>query len=531
MAYRAQPIKPHTYIFGGLAVALLVFLTLGTLVAVWLWRDISAPLTPSDWAAIRFTLIQAGASASISVGLAIFVARALARRVFWGRAVMVALLGAPFILPAIVAVFALIAVWGRTGWVSSVIGEFGFMPLNIYGFIGVVLAHVFFNLPLATRLILQGWLAIPTEQFRLCAQLGMESNHINKILERPILRSVVPSSFVLIFLLCVSSFAVALALGGGPRATTIELAIYQSLRFDFDLGKAANLAMIQFGLCAVLSMLAVFATRKYDMTLGLDSPPKRWDGRGACVRIFDAGVLILTAGFLFLPLGAIGLRGLAGLFVLPDTIWRAGLNSVLVAGAAMVITIAMTLALSNLIIRLLNTRKNTGAGIGRVIESFGVLILSASPFVMGTGLFIIINRFINPFDVALGVVILVNALMSIPFALRILLPAMIRAEASYGRLGTSLGMTAPTRFRLCIWPRLRRPMGFAAGLALALSMGDLGVIALFAPPNLETLPLLMYRLMESYQIAAAGGVALCLVGLSFGLFWLCDKGGRIGDSI
>ncbi len=324
-----------------------------------------------------------------------------------------------------------------------------------------------------------------------------------------------------------SSFAVALALGGGPRATTIELAIYQSLRFDFDLGKAANLAMIQFALCAVLSMLAVFATRKYDMTLGLDSPPKRWDGRGMGVRIFDAGVLILTAGFLFLPLGAIGLRGLAGLFVLPDTIWRAGLNSVLVAGAAMVITIAMTLALSNLIIRLSSTR----AGTGRVIESFGVLILSASPFVMGTGLFIIINRFINPFDVALGVVILVNALMSIPFALRILLPAMIRAEASYGRLGTSLGMSAPTRFRLCIWPRLRRPMGFAAGLALALSMGDLGVIALFAPPNLETLPLLMYRLMESYQIAAAGGVALCLVGLSFGLFWLCDKGGRIGDSI
>ena len=285
--------------------------------------------------------------------------------------------------------------------------------------------------------------------------------------------------------------------------------------------------MIQFSLCAVLSMLTVFATRKYDMTLGLDSPPKRWDGRGLSVRIFDAGVLILTAGFLFLPLGAIALRGLAGLLVLPDTIWRAGLNSVLVAGAAMVITIAMTLALSNLIIRLSRTQ----AGIGRVIESFGVLILSASPFVMGTGLFIIINRFINPFDVALGVVILVNALMSIPFALRILLPAMIRAEASYGRLGTSLGMSAPTRFRLCIWPRLRRPMGFAAGLALALSMGDLGVIALFAPPNLETLPLLMYRLMESYQIAAAGGVALCLVGLSFGLFWLCDKGGRIGDSI
>jgi thiamine transport system permease protein len=46
------------------------------------------------------------------------------------------------------------------------------LPPTIYGPQGVVLAHVFFNLPLATRLILQGWLAIPAERFRLAAALG-----------------------------------------------------------------------------------------------------------------------------------------------------------------------------------------------------------------------------------------------------------------------------------------------------------------------------------------------------------------------
>ena len=50
------------------------------------------------------------------------------------------------------------------------------------------------------------------------------------------------------------------------------------------------------------------------------------------------------------------------------------------------------------------------------------------------------------------------------------------------------------------WARLRRPMGFAAGLAAALSMGDLGVIALFAPPEVATLPLLMQRLMAAYRM-------------------------------
>ena len=37
----------------------------------------------------------------------------------------------------------------------------------------------------------------------------------------------VPAATAIIFVICLSSFAVALLLGGGPRATTVELAIYQ----------------------------------------------------------------------------------------------------------------------------------------------------------------------------------------------------------------------------------------------------------------------------------------------------------------
>ena len=37
----------------------------------------------------------------------------------------------------------------------------------------------------------------------------------------------------------------------------------------------------------------------------------------------------------------------------------------------------------------------------------------------------------------------------------------------------------------------------------------------------------MYRLMGSYQMDAAAGVGLILVVLSFSLFWLFDRGGRV----
>ena len=99
----------------------------------------------------------------------------------------------------------------------------------------------------------------------------------------------------------------------------------------------------------------------------------------------------------------------------------------------------------------------------------------------------------------------VNAAMALPFVLRALLPALTEARTVDGRLADSLGIAGLARFRLVTWARLRRPMGFAAGLAAALSMGDLGIIALFAPPELTTLPLLMQQLMAAYRIEAGGG--------------------------
>ena len=125
----------------------------------------------------------------------------------------------------------------------------------------------------------------------------------------------------------------------------------------------------------------------------------------------------------------------------------------------------------------------------------------------------------------------INAAMSLPFALRALVPALAEAERNYGRLSAQLGMSPGARLRLVTLPLIRRPLGFAAGLAAALSMGDLGIITLFAPPGVETLPLYMYRLMGAYRMEEAAGAALVLLGLSLAVFWICDRGGRLGDPV
>lgn len=170
MAGCAEPVGPGPGVGAAILVATLI---LGSLAAVALQAEGGGGIGPADWAAIRFTVTQAALSAGISVILAIPLARALARRRFAGRQALITLLGAPFILPVIVAVLGLLAVFGRSGWISDVLGLAGLPPLRIYGLHGVVLAHVFFNLPLATRLILQGWQEIPAERFRLAAHLNL----------------------------------------------------------------------------------------------------------------------------------------------------------------------------------------------------------------------------------------------------------------------------------------------------------------------------------------------------------------------
>ena len=71
MAYRTKPLRPIQLIFSSSAFALLLLLTLGTVITLWLHADIGFQLLLSDWAIIKFTIFQALTSAAISILIAI----------------------------------------------------------------------------------------------------------------------------------------------------------------------------------------------------------------------------------------------------------------------------------------------------------------------------------------------------------------------------------------------------------------------------------------------------------------------------
>ena len=516
MADRPDPV---IRVAGTASAGLVAAITLGALAAVALRADGPPSLSPSDWAAIRFTLIQATLSALISTGLAIPVARALARRRFAGRDAIVTLLGAPFLLPVIVAMLGLLAVFGRGGLISQALAPTGLGPIHIYGLHGVVLAHVFFNLPLATRLILQGWTAIPAERFRLAASLGFSPTDTYHRLETPMLRETLPGAFLLIFLICTTSFAVVLALGGGPGGTTVELAIYQAFRFEFDLFKAALLALIQVAICATAALLVWRATVPAGFGAGHDRPVERWGIGHPGLRVLDAAVITLAALFLLTPMAMVAARGLPGLPQISADILLAALRSFAVAFAAAAISVTLALSMALLAT---TERRLLAAPVALLAQ----LSIAISPLVIGTGLFIMLYPVADPMALALPLTAIVNAVMSLPFVYRILQNAASDTLAVSGRLSASLGLSGWARLRVVLLPRLVRPLGFAAGLSAALSMGDLGVIVLFAAPDAPTLPMQMYRLMAAYQMDQAAAAALVLLVGTLALFWVFDAWGR-----
>ena len=103
------------------------------LCTVWRYSKGVGHMREAECAAFWFTLKQAILSAFISVFFALFLSRALAPSVFRKLSFMILILSAPFILPVIVAILVLIAVFGQNGVLNFLWAPMGFERVSIYG--------------------------------------------------------------------------------------------------------------------------------------------------------------------------------------------------------------------------------------------------------------------------------------------------------------------------------------------------------------------------------------------------------------
>ncbi|MFK3778872.1 thiamine/thiamine pyrophosphate ABC transporter permease ThiP [Agrobacterium sp. NPDC089420] len=466
---------------------------------------------------LRFTLYQAMLSTLLSIVLGLPVALALARRrEFPGRIWIIRLMAVPMGLPVIVGAFGIITIWGRQGVLNTVLIFAGAeQPFSIYGLSGILIAHVFFNLPLSVRLMLAGLERIPGEYWRMAASLGMGPVSVFRFIEWPAISRLIPGIAGLVFMLCATSFTLVLLLGGGPAATTLEVAIYQALRFDFDPQRAIALSVLQIVLTAVLLGLLAFLPSPDEEISSLDRTMRRFDGKNAGARLWDGAAIVFAILLIGLPLAAIAVSGLQAdlpRLVTAPVFLRAAVTSLAIAGLSAIFVVFSCMAI-------IGARQAVGSRrkaawplrlLATLLGAGSSLVLLVPPVVLGSGWFLLLRPFGDVSFYAPVLVALINMLMALPLAMRVLEPAFTSHFLRTGRLSASLGLQGLSRLRFADLPVLWRPMLMAFCFAMALSLGDLGAVALFGSENFVTLPWLVYSTMGSYRTNDAAGYAFLL---------------------
>ena len=484
------------------------------------------------WSATSQAMLSALGSLAVAVPASIM----LARRYRWfGMGLLRLLVGLAFVIPTTVAASGLLAIWGRQGVINQAIHTINeVLPAvalpelpTFFGLKAVVLAHIFFNAPLMIRVFLPRILSVPDTHWRLARMMGMTAWQQGRWIEFPAMKPLILPMVGLVFLFCFSSFSLVLMLGGGLRVTTLEVEIYAALRIAFDLPMAVALTLLQVGMAlGVLVVLLRLAPRQSSWNQPIMTMRAPCDDilsantlRLKTLDIFMITILVLL---LILPLAALAWRGVSGdvLAVLASAhFWRAMGNSVGIAVASGVLVVGLACVLAE-------TRTQLTRG-GVALLEMGVMVYLVVPaIVMGTAWFILLRGVADVFAVAPFLVLVANVMLGLPVAYRLLIGKWLAMRGRDERSRLAYGLRGWRGLRFLTIPLMGREIGLIFGLSMAMSMGDLGVIALFASADFTTLPWLLYQQAGRYRVDEAAVTALMLMLVVSALFALGNGLGR-----
>lgn len=386
---------------------------------------------------------------------------------------------------------------------------------SIFGLHGILLAHVILNGAFATRILLSRLDALPAQKLRIGQSLDLTALQRFRVLDWPAITGALPGLGAIIFLLAFTSFPIVLMLGGGPANQTIEVAIYAAVRLEFDLNLAVQLALIQLVVCGAIIGPALFFSPGFSVA-GTKKNHHWPDGVSASILQWLI-LIVATAGFA-LPLIATIAKGFSPEIInvlARPAFWHATFTSLTLGLFSAVTTLMFALGLAM-------GRNSFHGKLARVLVTLPAFVYLVVPaVVLALAFFLLVrNMGIAPYKAAPYVVILGNSLLSLPFAMAILSPALDAIDQRYGRLVQSLNIRGFRRWKFSEWPLLRTEIGITLALGFCFSLGDLGIISMFGTDQFTTLPWMMYRAMGAYRSNDAAVIAAFLLIISFAAFWL-----------
>lgn len=482
---------------------------------------------------IFFTFYQALLSSLLSILIAIPGAYIVTRFQFPGKKLFLSLSSLPFVLPSILTVLGFVLLFGNNGIINNLLMRLFSLespPLRIlYSIKAVLLAHIFYNFPLAIRIISSLWKKIPYELTEASYSLGSSPIKTFRKVTLPHLSNGIITSFTLIFLYCFMSFGIILVLGGGPSLSTIEVEVYRFARVSLNLPKAAFLSLIESMITiSILSLYIKIENRRVELPEG-------------CLKIRSINTKeILPIALYLVPLFIVLIAPLLTIFFnsFIENIGFTGVHRVtldwyrsifgylhnrfsLTALSAIKNSIILgtcTILLSIPLSILVTFNINTKSFLNPLYKILFFLPMGISSIIIGLSY---LSK--NSVSGSYMSIILAHTAISLPISIRSINNVYKTINKSLIESSLILGVNRFKTFINIELPLIKSGIVTAGVFSFALSIGEMNASIMLAPPGFVTIPLSIYQLIGSYNFYGACALGSILLVISLISFRLMDN--------
>ena len=446
-----------------------------------------------------FSAWQAAASAALTLALAVPLAWLLACHAFPGKRALEAVLLVPFVLPTIVVAVAFTALLGPAGTVNNLLIALPGIdepPVRLLNTIwAILLAHVFYNVALAARIIATGWRGIDSRLEDAAALLGATPAQRFIGVTLPLLRNSLLAAGSLVFLFCFTSFGVILILGG-PRFATLETEIYRETLFLFRLPVAGALAIAQL----LVTFLAIFVNTRLQTHASQQTEtrqPARWSPASIAGA---ASILGVITALTLAPLAALIERSfdtgdgysLRYYRMLDDNVR----GQVLFVAPVEAVRNSLAYALATVLIAVpIGTLAGYGAVRARstLAEALVQVPLGVSAVTLGLGFLVAFDSPPLNLRASPALIVFAHSLVAIPFVARTVAARLRSLDPRLRDAAAVLGAGPLRTFLDVELPLLSGAVGVGGVVAFATSMGEFGATLLIARPEYPTIPVAIFR--------------------------------------
>jgi len=473
---------------------------------------------PRYIAAIQNTLILASVVTIFCSVIGVPLAYVTARFSFPGKWLIALLPLITLVLPEVIAAQTWLMMLGNNGLVTRFLKGYGIILPSFYGWFGLIVSMSFIYYTYIYIGVVAAIGKFDVQLEEAAQSLGTSPSKSRLRVMLPVILPTVLASALLVFTMVVGNFAISMILS--HRLPLLSVVTYQAAVAEgaSDITMQSTLASVS----VLIVMLVLFCNRfvvsrgRFEIVQGRGAKPLPLRGLKGLLVAISAGFIVIVS---LLPLcvivvgaftasrgpvmqwGSWTFSNIARVFV---TAPQPLVNSLTYAATATFISIIFSAVVSYLVVKKPNL-------ITPVIDYISAIPLALSGTVLGVGLLATFHGGWLPLSGTAMIIVLAYVVRRMPFGMRNSQAILQNIPNSIEEASISLGVPPVRSFFKVVLPMMLPAIASAAILTWTTTVAELSASILVYSGGRETLPIQVFRLLDSGLMAYASAYGLVLV--------------------